>query len=83
MKHACRQATKLASDGLDRRLSAWELLRLRYHLLLCGHCRSCAESMQIIHKTTELIRNSQYENIKLSEAQRQHLREELEKAAGC
>ncbi len=83
MKHACRQATKLASDALDRRLTAWELLSLRFHLLLCSNCRQCDKSMKIIHETAELIRHSQYGDLKLSDEQRRHLLEVLDKEAHC
>jgi hypothetical protein len=34
----CREATRLISDGLDRRLSPAERWRLRLHLLLCAPC---------------------------------------------
>jgi len=77
MKHACRQATKIASDGLDRRLSSWELLRLRFHLALCGNCRSFDHSIRTLHQTADLIRRSHYGEICLSDKQRQRLSEAL------
>jgi len=77
IKHACRQATKIASDGLDRRLSAWEILRLKLHLLLCGNCRNFDHGIHILHQTADLIRRSQYDGLQLSPEQRQRLSEAL------
>jgi len=77
MKHACQQATKIASDGLDRRLSSWELLRLRFHLALCGNCRSYEHSIRLLHQTADLIRRSHCGELKLSSEQRQRLSEVL------
>ncbi|MFN4278618.1 MAG: zf-HC2 domain-containing protein, partial [Ferrovibrio sp.] len=34
----CENATKLASDELDRRLSLGETVGLRLHLFKCGAC---------------------------------------------
>lgn len=34
----CEEATRLASDGLDRHLSMKETVSLRMHLLACGAC---------------------------------------------
>ncbi len=38
MRLTCKQATALISQGLDRRLSRWERLILRLHLLICDAC---------------------------------------------
>jgi len=73
IKHACRQATKIASDGLDRRLSAWEILRLKLHLLLCGNCRNFDRSIHILHQAVLMIRRAQYDGLQLSPEQRQRL----------
>ena len=36
---SCKEASRLASEGLDRKLSLTERLELRAHLLICGACR--------------------------------------------
>lgn len=38
MRLTCKQATELVSQGLDRKLSAWERITLQLHLLACGAC---------------------------------------------
>ncbi|MGC8559833.1 MAG: zf-HC2 domain-containing protein [Phycisphaerae bacterium] len=45
---SCRQATRLASDRLDRRLTVWERLELAMHLAMCGACRACARQLRAI-----------------------------------
>ena len=36
----CKHATELMSQGMDRKLSLLERLRLRAHLLICSGCRN-------------------------------------------
>ena len=45
---SCRQASRLASDRLDRQLTVWERLELAIHLAICGTCRSCARQLRAI-----------------------------------
>ena len=45
---SCRQATRLASDRLDRQLTVLERLELAIHLALCGTCRACARQLRAI-----------------------------------
>ena len=45
---SCRQATRLASDRLDRQLTVLERLELAIHLAMCGTCRACARQLRAI-----------------------------------
>jgi len=36
----CKQASVLMSQRLDGKLSPWQALQLRLHLLLCDGCRN-------------------------------------------
>ncbi len=36
---SCKEATRLQSESMDRKLSVWEQVGLRLHLLLCKWCR--------------------------------------------
>ena len=38
----CKEATSLASQGLDRRLGVLERISLRLHLLVCDGCSRVA-----------------------------------------
>lgn len=42
----CREATRLASEALDRQLSPGERLSLALHRLICPPCRRFAEQLQ-------------------------------------
>ncbi|WP_372864371.1 zf-HC2 domain-containing protein [Spongiibacter sp.] len=36
---SCKEVSHRASDYLDQPPRGWQGLRLRMHLLICGHCR--------------------------------------------
>ncbi|KPF46124.1 zf-HC2 domain-containing protein [Rhizobium sp. AAP43] len=44
----CEEATKLASDGMDRRLSLAESLGLKLHLIGCGACTNFNRQIRLI-----------------------------------
>ncbi|KPF61277.1 zf-HC2 domain-containing protein [Rhizobium sp. AAP116] len=48
----CENATKLASDELDRRLSIGETLRLRLHLFGCEACSGFVRQIGMMRKAT-------------------------------
>ncbi|WP_232710433.1 zf-HC2 domain-containing protein [Mariprofundus aestuarium] len=67
------RATRLASDSIDRKLTLWERLRFHLHLAMCRNCRNCEHTLRLIRRTTELMRETQYGNIKLTDLQRERL----------
>jgi len=44
----CKQATRLQSEAMDRRLSLPERVGLRLHLLLCKWCRRYAAHLKFL-----------------------------------
>lgn len=50
MRLTCKEATALISQGLDRRLSRWERLVLRVHLLICDACSQFARQSAFIRR---------------------------------
>ena len=44
----CKQATRLQSEGMDRRLSFFEKVGLRLHLVLCKWCRRYGEQLKFL-----------------------------------
>ena len=44
----CRQATRLQSEAMDRRLSFSQRLGLRLHLVLCKWCRRYGEQLKFL-----------------------------------
>lgn len=44
----CREAHRLAIEGMDRRLTLGERVRLRAHLLACEACTSLNAQMRLL-----------------------------------
>ena len=44
----CRKAHRLAIEGMDRRLTLGERLRLRAHLLACDACTALNAQMRLL-----------------------------------
>jgi len=54
---ACKLATRLASDALERPLSSLERLRLRLHLAMCKSCRTCKDEMKLLHDVLKKLQD--------------------------
>jgi len=50
MMISCKEATRLVSQGLDRRLGQGERLALRMHLALCAGCANVERQMAFLRK---------------------------------
>lgn len=48
MMLSCKDVTHLVSQGLDRRLSPGERLRMRLHFLICRGCTRFQQQMQFL-----------------------------------
>jgi hypothetical protein len=46
----CREATRLMSEGLDRKLPLARRAALRLHLLICLGCAAMAERMAFLRR---------------------------------
>lgn len=46
----CQEASRLVSEGLDRRLGFGERLRLRLHLAICDGCTNFRKQMAFLRK---------------------------------
>lgn len=49
----CKDASKLASDSLDRKLPFWQWVNLWAHLCLCRLCRGFRKSLVQIREETQ------------------------------
>jgi hypothetical protein len=47
---SCKEASQLASQGLDRKLGMAERVALRVHLAICRGCRNVADEMAFLRK---------------------------------
>ena len=50
MMLTCKEATRLVSQGLDRRLGLAERLALRLHLLACDGCTNFSKQVAFLRK---------------------------------
>lgn len=50
---ACKQATRLASAALDRKLSLSEQIQLRLHLAICNGCRNFTRQIDLIRQISK------------------------------
>jgi putative zinc finger protein len=47
---SCKEATRLASQGLDRRLGFGERVALRVHLAICDGCTNFSKQLAFLRK---------------------------------
>ena len=45
----CKEASRLQSQALDRKLSLMQRIGLRMHLLICGWCRRYGKQIGFLH----------------------------------
>jgi hypothetical protein len=50
MKLSCREASRLLSQSMDRKLRLGEQARLRLHLMLCDACTNFKRQLQVLRK---------------------------------
>ena len=55
MKLTCKDASRLVSQGLDRRLGPWDLLRLRLHLAICDACSAFTKQMRFLRDAIQRL----------------------------
>lgn len=46
---SCKEATKLVSENLDRGLSLWRRLGLRFHVFMCKGCSAYRHQVESLH----------------------------------
>lgn len=49
---SCKEATRLASIQLERKLSRWERLQFRFHLAFCIGCRRAEKQFAFMRQVT-------------------------------
>ena len=52
---SCKEATRLASQGLDRKLRFSERVRLGAHLAICAGCTQFSRQMQFLRKAVQRL----------------------------
>lgn len=59
----CEEASRLASDSLDRRLDIHERLALRGHQFVCWSCRQFEKHLHVMRQTLSHGRKQQAEEL--------------------
>ena len=49
---SCKEATRLASLQLERKLSRWERIQFRFHLAFCIGCRLAEKQFAFMRQVT-------------------------------
>ncbi len=52
---ACKEVSRMLSDGLDQELPADERERLRVHLALCRGCRALEQQLAVLQKALQTL----------------------------
>ena len=55
MMASCKEASRLASDSLNRRLTLGERIALRTHLFMCEACRRFERQITFLHHAASRI----------------------------
>jgi len=55
MMLTCKEASRLFSQGLDRKLGLWDRLRLRLHLVICDACSAFTRQMKFLRRAIERL----------------------------
>jgi len=56
MMISCKEATRLVSQALDRKLGPWAWLRLRLHLAICDACSAFTRQMDFVRRAVQRLR---------------------------
>ena len=51
----CKEATRLVSQGLDRRLGLAERLALRLHLFICDGCTNFSKQVAFVRRAVSRL----------------------------
>lgn len=54
---SCKKASRLMSEGMDRRLSFKEVIDLKMHLLMCGACAQILKQLKGLRRLIRAYRN--------------------------
>ncbi len=81
MMASCKEASRLSSDALNRRLTLRERISLRTHLLMCEACRRFQRQLAFLHKAAEQVgTDGTGQVIALSPAARERIADHIKSA---
>ena len=53
-RFSCKQAARLLSESYDRKLTFWERMRLRFHLVICRFCRGFSRHLHLFEAAVRI-----------------------------
>jgi len=76
---SCKEATRLLSEALDRRLLLSERVALCFHLFICKLCRRYARQIRVLTDTlrSDVARLSSNPDVRLDDAAHARIRQGL------
>lgn len=63
---SCKQASQLTSQALDKKLSMWERLSLKLHLIICKNCQRFSQQIHKLHVTIRSMGKQIEEDINIT-----------------
>lgn len=58
---SCKKTTELLSQQLDRKLSAYETMALRFHLMMCTGCTNFRRNMNFLRTACKRVARNEVE----------------------
>ena len=52
---SCKEASRIVSQGLDRKLGFGERVTLRTHLAICGGCRAFSQQLEFLRTAVKRL----------------------------
>ncbi|WP_176582376.1 zf-HC2 domain-containing protein [Mariprofundus erugo] len=74
--YTCKQASRIASDALDRKLTWYEWLNLKLHLAICAMCRNFEQNIHLLASTVK--KPDDTAAVTLSADEREQLRKNIQ-----
>ena len=79
---SCKEAARLSSEAMERKLSFWERLSLRFHLAMCRLCSGHAADLKKIREAARKLGkktqgDEDFSDIALSDDARRRIKELL------
>ncbi len=80
--YSCRQASRIVSEAMERKLTMKERINLRIHLFVCDMCRNFKQNVHLLERTLRRIGSGDALHEPLSERDRQTILMGLEGRLG-
>jgi len=59
--HSCEEITRLLSEAQERPLSRREKMALRFHVIMCGHCRNFEKHIKVLRQAAQRFARGEFQ----------------------